>query len=325
MTVEQQFQNIVSKEGYITNPTDYYYTHSQESLALVEGLRIIYLHNKGIISSLQDENISLNKTINIETVIPSRVVETPKKEETIPEPTTRKESTIIDLLTHTYDFDTITKIIDQSDPIDRPIIKLFYYKKLQELKLELLHRISINPLSNNQDLISRIEEYTLLLEYLEPVEKQEEQKQTISNIIILPNKRNSSYLYEDILNYLERSKEIKNALDKLLNEYFGKATKSLKGYTNLYEYTHPNGIRILYVVLPNNKIGICSIFYKDKNKSTKITNYYEEAISRFNQVKEYVLANLTNPDFYIEQAEIIAEIYTELENNLPLSLKKDGE
>ena len=324
MISRQQFTKELEKEDYISNPMDYFYSHAPEDLPLVEGLIVIFLHNKDIIDMLREDNAELTKKLNVTTIFPQEPKEEIKRE-TIIEPQPRKESNIIELLTHTYDFDTITKIIDQSNPIDRPIIKLFYYKKLQELKLELLHRISINPLSNNQDLISRIEEYTLLLEYLEPEEEKEEQKQTISNIIILPNKRNSSYLYEDILNYLERSKEIKNALDKLLNEYFGKATKSLKGYTNLYEYTHPNGIRILYVVLPNNKIGICSIFYKDKNKSIKITNYYEEAISRFNQVKEYVLANLTNPDFYIEQAEIIAEIYTELENNLPLSLKKDGE
>ncbi len=327
MNAEQHFQKELSKEGYISNPTDFYYSHSLESLPLVEGLRMIYLHNKGIISTLREENRSLTNTINTETIMPEAIIETPKKEQTI-ESSPRKESTIIELLTHTYDTDTISKIIDQSSPIDRPIIKLFYYKKLQDTKLELLHRISINPLSDNKDLIDKIEEYTLILEYIDSLDNKkdkQEQTQNISNIIIIPNKRNSSYLYEDILDYLERSKEIKNVLDKLLNEYFGKATKSLKGYTNLYEYTHPNGIRILYVVLPNYKIGICSLFFKDKNKSTKITNYYEEAISRYNQAREYVLANLTNPDFYIEQAEIIAEIYTELENNLPLSLKKDGE
>ena len=325
MISRQQFTKELEKEDYISNPMDYFYSHAPEDLPLVEGLIVIFLHNKDIIDMLREDNAELTKKLNVTTIFPQEPKEEIKRE-TIIEPQPRKESNIIELLTHTYDFDTITKIIDQSSKTDRPLIKLYYYKKLQDKKLELLQRISHNPLSNNQDLITKIEEYTLLLDYLEPQEEQkEEEKQLITNIIIVPNKSKSSYLYEDILNYLERSKEIKNALDKLLNEYYGKSTKSLKGYNNLYEYTHPNGIRILYVNLPNNKIGICSIFYKDKNKSTKITNYYEEALSRYNQNKEYILSNLNNPDFYLEQAEIIAEIYTELENNMPLTLEKEAE
>jgi hypothetical protein len=48
---------------------------------------------------------------------------------------------------------------------------------------------------------------------------------------------------------------------------------------------------------------------KDKQKSTRITNEYDEAISRYHNVREYVTSNFTNPDFHVEQSELIGEIY----------------
>ena len=75
----------------------------------------------------------------------------------------------------------------------------------------------------------------------------------------------------------------------------------------------------------NNNIAICSIFYKDKQKSTKIANNYEEALNRYKNNKTYIEENITNPDFLIEQNEFIAHIRTILENRNQYSLsKKNG-
>ncbi len=52
---------------------------------------------------------------------------------------------------------------------------------------------------------------------------------------------------------------------------------------------------------------------KDKQKSTRIANEYEEAISRFYESEQYILENFSNPDFHIEQAELVGEIFTLLD------------
>jgi predicted nucleotidyltransferase len=62
---------------------------------------------------------------------------------------------------------------------------------------------------------------------------------------------------------------------------------------------------------------------KDKQKSTRIANEYEEAISRFYESEQYILENFNNPDFHIEQAELVGEIFTLLDG-ITLS-KKVGE
>ena len=146
MTTEQQFINYLNKQGYIDTPTDFFYTNAPESLPLVEGLRMIYLHNKNIIETLREENITLTQTLNIQTQYPSPKKEEPVKEIPQEEILPRKEIKVLDLLTHTNDLTTITKIIDQSTKEEKPYIKLYYYKKLQDTKLELLHIISTNPL-----------------------------------------------------------------------------------------------------------------------------------------------------------------------------------
>lgn len=320
------FIKILNSADYISNPTDFFYTYSEESLPLVEGLKLIFIHNHNIIKDLKAENESLAKKLDITTIYPEK----PSIES---KPIEKKQSTyednkevlsIIELLNNITDLDTITKIIDDADQSYLPYIKLYYYQKILILKKELIKKLSINPLTNIKDIQSQIEEYSLIIDYINSEEVIEQQEQTISNIILLPN-NNTSYLNEDIQEYLNNAKEIKNALDKITNSYFGKDVKSIKKYSNLYEYTHPNGIRILYVLLPNNRIGLSLLFYKDKNKSIKIDKYYEEALSRYNKNKQYILDNLDNPDFYIEQATLLGELYTVLESRIPLTLKKEDE
>jgi len=90
----------------------------------------------------------------------------------------------------------------------------------------------------------------------------------------------------------------------------------------LYEYKRTNGIRVMFVKR-GNEIYICSLFYKDKQRSTKITSYYEEAIRRFNSFIN--TQDITSPDFEIEQKELIGLIYGEIEPSTSLTKKKDGE
>ena len=175
-----------------------------------------------------------------------------------------------------------------------------------------------------------MDSYTLILESISELEKKDkiEEAQTeleFSNIILATNRNGSTYIFEDIAEYPEKSKEIKNIFEKLIDGYFLKTkdTKGIEGYQeNLYEYKHPNGIRILYVVI-GNIIVICSLFMKDKKKSTRIANEYDEAIKRFYDVKDYIIANFNNPEFHIEQAEQVGKIFQLLDG--PSLSKKVGD
>jgi hypothetical protein len=48
---------------------------------------------------------------------------------------------------------------------------------------------------------------------------------------------------------------------------------------------------------------------KDKQKSSRITNEYDEAINRYYSSREYIVDNFNDPYFHIEQSELIGEIY----------------
>jgi hypothetical protein len=52
---------------------------------------------------------------------------------------------------------------------------------------------------------------------------------------------------------------------------------------------------------------------KDKQKSSRIANEYEEAVNRYYKVKNYIIDNFNNPDFHIEQSELVGEIFQILE------------
>ena len=79
----------------------------------------------------------------------------------------------------------------------------------------------------------------------------------------------------------------------------------------------------MYVTMPNGYIAICSLFFKDKQKSSKIESYYEEAITRFREQKKYIEENLNNPDFMINQSILVGQIYSLLDSDY--TLKKVGE
>ena len=187
-----------------------------------------------------------------------------------------------------------------------------------------------NPIADISTLQDNLNTYELVLEFMNNVKETEELEEDISNenysnIVIAPKNQMTTYLYEDISEYPERIKEIKLIFEKIVDGYFLKTkdTKAIEGYQEkLYEYKHPNGIRILYLV-SGNIITICSLFMKDKQKSTKIANEYDEAIKRYYESKEYITENFNNPDFHIEQAELVGKIFS-LFDGIALS-KKVGE
>ena len=209
--------------------------------------------------------------------------------------------------------------------------EIIYLKLQLKLKKNMIinsirRKIILNPstsIKEEQDELENLELATLILSDKEQTtEVSQEEAKTLSRIVIVPNK-NSSYLYDDISQY-NNKKEIKNTFDKIVDGYFLKTKnlKSLESFEKLCEYTHPNGIRILYVV-DDGIIYICSLFYKDKQVSKKITNYYDEANRRYLAQKDYIKENLQTPDFIIEQEEIIGNIYGLLETGR--KLKKGGD
>ena len=150
-----------------------------------------------------------------------------------------------------------------------------------------------------------------------------------AGIVFAPNGKRSTYIFEDIVEFTEKSKEIKLIIDKLRDGYFLKTkdTKSIEGYQeNIYEYKHPNGIRVLYVV-EGNIIIICSLFMKDKQKSSRISNEFEESISRYYASRDYIVNNfglflMTNERF-VSNIDMDDKVRTLLDELEPLVLDTD--
>lgn len=318
---EREMQNV---DFYISRPTSFLYEKIADPTLqeIVECTRAIVANNYYYLQDKKEElekiNESLSKTQDItETTTPK---ETPNIEETpIPKRQFRDLTEIIELVIYSCLSDETMLILKTLSNEDYLRVKLHIYKLIIETKKQIKMSILTNPIASIKKLQEDLNNYELILEVLKDFElesKQEEQiPQEYSNIIIVPNGKNSTYLYEDIIEFPERTKEIKLILEKIIDGYFLKTkdTKSIEGYQdNLYEYKHPNGIRVLYIVT-GNIITICSLFMKDKQKSTKIASEYDEAISRYYNSIEYIKNNFSNPDFHIEQAELIGEIFSLLD------------
>ena len=314
---------------YIYNPLSFIYEHIDDptSSEIIECYKYIYLNNKEMIRKFREYLKGLEDKIkSVKPLVLEHNSDT--KEEKIEEVTKRVEdkdlSDVIEFITY-CNFDTELDIfLDTLSKDDILRIKLYF---LREVKLyeEVISDTILNDYSADvSKLQSELKVYkevlNRLIKYTKKEEVLEESKTEQSNIIILPSKK-SSYLLQDIKEYSERSKEIKNAFDKIIEGYFLR-TKDLKpireAQDSLYEYRNPNGIRILYFV-KGNYIFITSLFFKDKQKSTRISSYYDEAHNRYYNAYNYVMDNLNNPDFYIEQAELVGQIYSFLEANMVVS------
>ena len=288
----------------------------------------ILLHNQ----KLSNERVKYFHSINPscynyeEQEQPKNTISKPSIEEEYNHP--KELTSIIEQLKYSNE-DEIDNIIKRIPIEDYSILKIQLYKQLLNTKKELISALNKNPLANITNKQKEILRYKSILESLsyiqqEITEKEEEKKY---NIIFVPNKNKESYFFEDLTNLIESSDELSIIFEKIISHQFlkSKGIRQLVSYDKLYEYKTKSGFRVLYVTMGNNNIAICSIFYKDKQKSIKIANNYEEALNRYKNNKTYIEENITTPDFLIEQNEFIAHIRTILENRNQYSLsKKNG-
>lgn len=308
---------------YITGHTSFLYDRIEDPTIqeIVECTRAIAINNFLYITTKREQNAKIQETITGAKVIESTTTLI-QEEQTVKQTTKRAKkdlSEIIELIIYSCLSDELPKILEGISQDDLKQIKLSIYKMILETKQKIKLSILTNPTNDISKLQDLLNAYEIALEALKEYEKesikeQEETTEEHSNIVIAPNKK-TTYLYKDITEYPERIKEIKLIFEKIVDGYFLKTkdTKQIEGYSEkLYEYKHPNGIRVLYIV-QGSIIIICSLFMKDKQKSTRIANEYEEAISRFYESEQYILENFSNPDFHIEQAELVGEIFTLLD------------
>lgn len=333
--IEKFEKMIESINTYISNPTTFLYEQIEDPTLqeIVECSRAIALNNYYYVSDKRENNEKLLASLTGAAAIvasPTISVLTPLKEKTI-----RREqkdlSEILELIVYSDLSDETMKILESMSQENFKLLKLQIYKLILDTKQAIRQSILSNPIADISSLQDKLNTYELILEFasteIKAVEKEEQEElpPEYSNIIFAPNNKKSTYLYEDISEYSERAKEIKLIFEKLVDGYFLKTkdTKPIEGYQEkIFEYKHPNGIRILYIVT-GNIITICSLFMKDKQKSSRITNEYDEAIARFYECKNYIEENFNNPDFHIEQAELVGEIFSLLDG-ITLS-KKVGE
>lgn len=318
----EKFQRMVEKEGnFIQGATNYIYEHIDDptTFEVIECSRAIYLSNIRYLSSEEDALAKLRSTMASAAPITKSIVEpliSPKKDKR----DARKLKSIqelIDYITYSQLDDESIRFLKSQSHEDVVRLKLHFYKLVLETQKAIREACLTVPLTDIKGLQSNLETYLLILDLIHEAEKNETIEETTteekeySNIIFAPNGKRSTYILDDISQFPDKHKEIKLIIDKLVRGYFLKTkdTKGIERYKeNLYEYRHPNGIRILYVV-EGNIIIICSLFMKDKQKSTKISNEFDEAVSRYYSVREYITTNFNNPDFHIEQLELIGEIY----------------
>ena len=323
----EKFEKLCENlDFFVYESNDFLYEHISDptTFEIIECTRAIVKSNINILAKQEESLEKIKQTMStvapVTATITSPVVSIKKEKEIFSKQKNLKD--VIELVTYSYLEDETLQILKTQSHKDILRIKLHFLKKIIETKNDIKKSCLLNPQESINKLQSDLEKYMLIVETISEFEQPEknetiEEEKTYSNIIFASNGHRSTYLLEDIIYFPEKSKEIKKIIDKIVNGYFLKTkdTKRIDGYQqNLYEYKHPNGIRILYMV-EGHIITICSLFMKDKQKSSKISNEYEEAISRYDKSKSYIIENFNNPDFHIEQDELLGEIYQFLEGS----------
>lgn len=334
--IEHYEKQILAEKSFIKSPNSYIYdmTEIEVEGELTEYFKAIVVKNSEFLIDMQ--NRIAQKEREISGLTPIAPIPQPTPQESIfppikedPKEPTENIKKLISMIEHSLFDDDIKKVIDNLTDEERIRIKLHFLKQLISIKQQIRNSVLLDSAFNISQLQDDLTKAELAIELLGKPKQEEKQTETpeeeLSKIILVPNLRtNNSYLFEDISSYLDSRKEIKNAVDKILDGYFlrTKDTKILESYKSqkLYEYKHPNGIRILYVV-NNGYIFICSLFFKDKQKSIRITNYYDEAVNRYLSCVDYFKENMSSPDFYIEQAEYTGRINAILDTGITLQKK----
>ena len=329
--MEEFIKVLEQKQNFIKNPLDFIYENLEEPTneTIKKALSLILKHNKKILVEQTKENIIKRELIE-KAQLPQVADENISESETMIKQKNRTKKDVSDkaeTLFYTLDEKEFTSFMSNISLEEKNYIKLEMLKRIIEFKLKIKEQIVFNPgcdISKIQEDLNRARQVLTLLNE-EKIEEENIEEKENSKVLILPNKKNNTYLYDDICDNIENAKEIKNTIDKIIDGYFLK-TKDIKpilGKTEkLYEYKHPNGIRILYIVLPNDYVVITGLFYKDKDKSTRIEAFYDESINRYLYFKDYINSNIENPEFHIEQAELIGNIFDLFEKTIK---KEKGE
>lgn len=320
---------------FITTPMDFIYEQLGDPAfdEVIECMRFVVHNNNQVIQNKKEHLKSLREYIEsakpLDEFKPEEAISVAEEYEVSKHSKKVKDiSEVIDYVTY-CDLDTeLFLYLDTLSKEEYIRLKLYFLEQVLIFKKLIKEAVVKTPTFDVKSLQEELKVFEDILHRLKDYGHQEEvttsleKVDTPSNIIILPSGK-TSFLLRDIEQYPDYSKEIKIAFDKIIDGYFLQ-TKDLKAINgtkeSVYEYRTPSGLRILYVV-KNNLILVCSLFYKDKQKSIRIASEYEEAQNRFYAGIEYVLANVNNPDFYIEQAELIAQVYNFLENHMSYSKK----
>lgn len=332
MCTLNEFEEILNnKKESIKDVYSFLECYLTEKISLdffVAYMQLIVEHNKKIVEEKKEKLNAVEEFMSIDEEKEMKKVEDSSKQN-------GRESRVIKKESQDYE-DLISKLGKEENLVGQILpkfdeqsikeIKLAIYRKILLLEKDMKESIIEDP---SKSILSLQQKYLQLQKILREVinfakPKEEENLITESTtkskikIFFLPNGKGSTYFAEDILGFVEKREEVENALNKIVDGYFLKTkdTKPIQGTKEkLFEYTNPNGIRILFMVMKENTYAICSLFYKDKNKSKRITEYYEEAVRRFKKQRSYIEDNVNDPNLYIEQAELLGELYTILESN----------
>lgn len=323
-----ELKRKLEKESFIENPSEYiknnFDIHDQQ--ILMSYYAFIMFHNSECLSKLEEENEKLKSIINMDTIYgENNSVQTENSYQLVSEVKKENPNNIDQFLEIIDVFDNVDDIIEFMENIaesDIPYLKLQLLKRIVELRKRIY--ILLKEKNTEFDIIKElkqiIEKYTTLIKRLnrkEIIESMDEPAEELTGyvgqnqrIVFVGNDKNETYLYDDIINRRDdKYKDVMAVITKLINGTFLKSTKQIQSSrAKLFEYYNPNGIRIMYVV-EKNIIAICSFFDKDKTKSIKISKFYDEAVNRFEKRKQYILENIDNPNFWIEQKEYIGQIY----------------
>lgn len=325
---EDYFKPIEDSDTFISDMygfIDEKYGKIEDDEVICDIMNEILSHNQSLTNERVDYFQSINPTcLNYEPSEDSTTTDyTYEQKEEIPQ--IKDLSSTINQIKYCSE-EELDNSLEHISRDDYNLLKIQIYKQLMITKKEIITLLQKNPLSNINNKQKEIKRYNYILESLsyfqKEIEEQAEEKKY--NIIFVPNKNKQSCLFDDIYSLIESSDEISIIIEKLISHQFlhSKGIRQLVSYDKLYEYKTKSGFRILYVTMGDNNLAICSLFYKDKQKSSKIANIYEEAISRYKNSKEYIEENMSNPDFIIEQNEYIAQIRTLLENRNQYILQK---
>ena len=335
------FKQMLEKEGYISQPFTYIEDKCPEIYEQnidLDCIALIIEHNYAVVEKLRNRHNELLNILDDAKNI-NDIENEEEEQQQLEQPKSLKEefsfndySSYVDVLLFAQENDTLEQEIKELMLKQVPLnsLKFAVYKKIKQIELELRITIAHNPLKDITKYQKDILKLKALIDALTikttSEEKTPSKAETKYNVVFIPNNKNQLYIYDDITKYLEQAKEIKIALDKIYSGYVieSKNIKSISAKNEkLYEYKTPTGLRIMFVISGNN-IFVSLLFYKDKQRSIKIDALYDESIKRYQNNEELLLSNLNNPNFYLEQAELIGNLYTLLDDRC-YSLTKGGE